>query len=153
MALLVQFTILITTSVIIIIGPYLGMAHIYERKVANGDCDIVLMCSFRQVPVRSKVHCAVLAMSLEDSGFYYNSSTAVCNICKPGPSATTDFTKINIDRGYFSKSKWKDIVGWHIEAAKKWPLLFRWFFLMYVLVWNWRILIHRNVFLRVQLTY
>ena len=121
------------TYLIVIIGP--GMAHIYERKVANGDCDLVLTCGFRQVPARSKVECAVFAMSPEDIGFYYNPSTGICNICKLGPSATTDFTKINIDRGYFSESKWKFIIVEHTDAETKWSPFCRRPFQMYFHAW------------------
>ena len=121
MSFFLQFTTLFMTYLIVNIGQ--GMAHIYERKVASGDCDLVLTCSFHQIPVKSEGHCAVLAMSLEDSGFYHNSSAGICNICKPGLSATTYFTKINIDSGYFSESKWNSVVGEHNET--KWLPFFR----------------------------
>ena len=104
MALIAQFITVIMTSLFLDFGQ--GMAHIYERKVTNGNCDLVLTCNFHQVPVRSKVQCALFATSVEDSGFYYNSSVGICNICKAVSSATTKFTKINIDHRYFSESKW-----------------------------------------------
>ena len=92
----------------VVIGQ--GIDNIYERKLTLGDCDRVLTGSFRQVPVRSEVGCILFADSLHASGFYYTSSTEICNICKFGSSATLKFTKINMELGYLSERKLKFIV-------------------------------------------
>ena len=117
MTMVLQFIMVITASLTVIIGQ--GRGHIYQRKVANGDCDLILACNFLEVPVRSEVDCALFTASLEDSGFYYNSSTNICNICKLESSATTSFTKVNIEFGYLSEGKWKSTVTYHTEAETK----------------------------------
>ena len=75
MSLFVQFTTLTMAS---LMGQ--GVDHIYKRKVANGDCDLILHVQFSWSA--SKKYCALCSVCnvTGEQWFYFNSSSGICKI-------------------------------------------------------------------------
>ena len=121
MSMIVQCIIVIFASLTVFTGR--GTALIYEGKVTNRDCDLILSCNFRQVPVISEVDCALFSASLDAIGFYNSFNTGMCNICESGSFATS-FTKINIDLDNPSVSKSNSTVIQHKQNRHKIAAIF-----------------------------
>ena len=70
------------------------------RRIENDNCILILRCSAKQFPAKSKGGCVLLATTMDSSsGSHYDVDTCLCNIYTPN----TTLTGLNSDRGYYTK--------------------------------------------------
>ena len=72
---------------------------VFLRRTDKKICSLILGCNFDQIPARSKGECGLRTELLGGSGSYYNTSTNLCNVCKP----TSNYIEIAGDIGYYAK--------------------------------------------------
>ena len=79
----------------------IGETRLFLKMMENEVCDLILGCSFQQIPCRNKGECILITTILDGSGTYYNSSAGICNVCK----ANSNFMAVNSENGYYAEGK------------------------------------------------